>query len=136
MAYIQFVRAGASGAPRLTSCARREGAASGRSCRRRQQSAQPHDVVGGRGEGEDPGDQRAAPMAQLPQPADGFHPAETLLDEFALPLTHLIARVPRRPRIDGTPSTDGLLRDMRGDGHLAQIGDEVARCHTPCRPRR
>ena len=36
--------------------------------------------------------ERSAAMTQLPQPADGLHPAEALLDEFPLLLTDGIAR--------------------------------------------
>src|SRR5512132_2011273 len=66
----------------------------------RQQPAQPDDVVGGSGEGEDPGDERPAAMAQLPQPADRFHPPEALLHQLAFLLTDRVPGVARRATVD------------------------------------
>jgi len=53
----------------------------------RQQASYAHDVVGGRGEGEDPRHEPAATVTQFPQTADSLHPTKRLLDEFSLPLT-------------------------------------------------
>src|SRR4029453_12352762 len=81
----------------------------------RQEPSQPHDVVRRRGEGEDPGDQRPATMAEFAQPTDRFHPAETLLHQLAFLLTDRIARVTCRATIDRAAAvrTWGILRDMR-----------------------
>ncbi len=44
------------------------------------------------------------PVAQLPEPTNGLHPAEALLEEFPLLLTDRISEVPRRTPIDGISS--------------------------------
>ena len=51
-------------------------------------------------EGHAPVSELATAMPQLPQAADGLHPAEHLLDEFASLLTGGIAGVARGPAID------------------------------------
>ncbi len=51
-------------------------------------------------------------MAQFAQPTHGFHPPEDLLNQLPFPLTDGIARVTRRPPINGAVH---LLRDMRRD---------------------
>ena len=101
---------------------------SGRSsCGRFQQSAQPHDVVRRRGEGEDPPDEPSPSVAQLAQAANRFHPAEALFDELPFLLTDRVAGMPRRARVDRAASTRGVLRDVRCGVHRAEPGDEVAR---------
>ena len=55
-----------------------------RSCRQGQQTPHADDVVRRRSEGEDPGHEWSAAVAQLPEAADRFHPAEALLDELAV----------------------------------------------------
>jgi hypothetical protein len=40
--------------------------------------------------------------------AGGFHPPKALLDELPLPLTHLMAGVSWRPRIDAVSAAHGL----------------------------
>src|SRR5436190_23016577 len=87
----------------------------------RQQPPHPHDVVRGGGEGEDPGDEWPTTMAELPEPADGLHPAEALFDQFAFPLTDGIARMARGPLIDRTAAAvrRRVLRQVRGGAHRA-----------------
>ena len=83
----------------------------------RQQCAQPDQVVGRRGEGHDPIDQLAPPMAELAESADGLHPAEDLLDQFPFALTDGISRMPRRAPIDaraGGAASEGAWRGVRG----------------------
>src|SRR5574338_744144 len=58
------------------------------------QVADPHQVVGGHREGEDPFDRRAAPVPQLAPQGHRLQPAEDLLDALALHLTDRIARMP------------------------------------------
>ena len=86
-----------------------------RSC---EQCAQPDQIVGGRGEGDDPVDQFAAAVSELPQAADGFHPTEDLLDQFPLPLADGVARMPRRAIVD--PRSGVLLGHMRRDAEFAR----------------
>ena len=66
----------------------------------RKQGPQPDQVVRGGGEGHDPIDAFTAAVAQLPQPADGLHPAEDLLDQLPFPLTDCVAFRPGRPTVD------------------------------------
>ena len=86
-----------------------------RSYRRIQQAADAHDVVRRGGEGEDPVDERSASVAQLPQTANRFHPAEALFDELPFLLTDGVAGVPGRARIDRAASARRMLRDVRRD---------------------
>ena len=71
-----------------------------RSRRGRQQCPHADQVVGRRAERHDPVDPGAAAMPQLPQPADGFHPAEDLFDQFPFPLTNGIPGVTCRAGIN------------------------------------
>src|SRR6188508_2519661 len=57
-------------------------------------------VVRRRGEGKDPIDESTAAVAEFAEQADGLHPTEGLLDQFALPLAERVARVTERARID------------------------------------
>src|SRR3990170_4006199 len=77
----------------------------------RHQGAQADQVISSRRERDDPIDARPAAMAQLAQAADGFHPAEDLLDQFPFPLADGIPPVARGAAIDGRAF--GFLRDMR-----------------------
>src|SRR5688500_2671666 len=81
----------------------RPGAVSLCSRRPREQRAQADQVVGGRCEGDDPVDERTAAMAELAQAAHGLQPAEDLLNQLPFPLAGRVARMPRRPLVDGTP---------------------------------
>ena len=56
-------------------------------------------------------------MAELPQPADGLHPSEDLLDQFALPLADLVAGMPGGSVVNRTPGD--LLRDVGRDAEGA-----------------
>jgi hypothetical protein len=49
-----------------------------------EQSTQPHNVVSGGGEGEDPVDQRPTTVPQFAQTSNGLHPPEALLDGFRI----------------------------------------------------
>src|SRR5258706_14743690 len=62
----------------------------------------PADQVVGRGaEGKDPVDESSAAMSEFAEEADGFHPAEGLLDQLPLALTEGIAGVAHRAPVDG-----------------------------------
>ena len=78
----------------------------------RLQIPQPDQVIGGGGEGKLPIHDGHAAMPELTQAADGLHPAKDLFHEFPFPLTHVVARVPRRPAIDRAPAH--LLRHVGG----------------------
>src|SRR4249919_2750666 len=88
-----------------------------RSCRPREQGAEPDQVIGCRRKGQDPVDQLAATMPQLAQPTDRLHPAEDLLDQFPFALTDRIARMTGGALVDAR--ADILLRDMRRNPQLA-----------------
>src|SRR5512145_1742974 len=92
------------------------------SCGPREQCAQPDQVVGCPGEGHDPVDELSPAVPQLPQAADGFHPAEDLLDQFPLPLTDGVARMPRSAGVD--PRSGVLLGHMWGDPALTHGPDK------------
>ena len=65
------------------------------SCRSSQQISHSHQVVSCGGEDEHPVHSFSATMAQFAQQANRLQPTEDLFDPFALPLTDLVARVPR-----------------------------------------
>ena len=75
---------------------------------RHHHGSQSHEIVGGRRDGHDLIDERSAPMAQLPQPADRLQPAEDLLDQLPFPLTDVVTGMPggpgRRWRCSGSPA--------------------------------
>ena len=77
-------------------------AVAARSRRPREQRAQAHQVVRRRGEGNDPIDAFPAPMPEFAQPADGFQPAEDLLDQLPLLLADRVAGMTGGPSVDGT----------------------------------
>ena len=52
-------------------------------------------------------------MPELTQAADGLHPAKDLFHEFPFPLTHVVARVPRRPVSMATENCTLLGRTSR-----------------------
>ena len=74
-------------------------------------------------EGEDPGDEWTATMAQFAETADGLHPAERLLDQFAFPLTDRVARMSRGASVDRAPAppTRGVRDEMRRRVHPAKL---------------
>ena len=98
------------------------------------QGTQSHQVVTRPPQGDDPVDQRAAPVAQLPQSADGLRPAKDLLDQLPLSLVDLVARMARGPDIDR--AIWGLSRDVRGHLECADLVDEARHVVAFCRPRR
>src|SRR4029453_13126261 len=102
----------------------RAGALTSRSCRSRQQGAQPYQVVGRRGERHDPIHPFAAAVPQLAQAADGLHPAEDLLDQLPFALTDPIARMPCGAPVDTRASV--LLGHVRRNPQLARRRDEPA----------
>src|SRR5438552_11869806 len=88
-----------------------------------EQCPQANQVVGGRGKGDVPIDEVAAAMPQLPQPADGLHPAEDLLDQLTSLLTDRIARVTGCPIVDRTLLH--LPGNVRGDAACAHRRDKA-----------
>src|SRR5437764_5396911 len=89
----------------------------------REQCSQANQVVGGRGKGDVPIDEVAAAMPQLPQPADGLHPAEDMIDQLTSLLTDRIARVTACTILDRTLLH--LPRDVRGDAACAHRRDKA-----------
>ena len=73
-------------------------------------------------------------MPELTQAADGLHPAKDLFHEFPFPLTHVVARVPRRPAIDRAPAH--LLRHVGRDGSGTHGGNEAHHIVALVRPDR
>src|SRR5439155_11410750 len=67
----------------------------------REQRAQADQVVRRGREGDDPIDACTAAMPKLAQPADGFQPAEDLLDQLPLLLADGVPGMARGPIIDG-----------------------------------
>src|SRR5450759_552983 len=89
----------------------------------REQCAQANQVVGRRGEGHDPIDEDAATMPQLPQAADGLHPAEDLFDQLPFLLADEVAGVPSGTAVDG--AAFDLLRHVRRDAQGTHARDEA-----------
>ena len=75
--------------------------------RRCQERPQADQVVRRGREGHDPVDEFTPAVPQLPQAADGLHPAKHLFDQFALALADGIARVPRGPAVDAHCGSSG-----------------------------
>src|SRR2546428_8612116 len=69
--------------------------------RLRHEIAPADQVVRGGGEGKDPIDEASASVAELPQQADRFQPAEGLLDQLPLPLAVHIAGMTRGAAVNG-----------------------------------
>lgn len=67
---------------------------------------------------------RQADEARLAQPADGFAPAEDLVDQLAFVDADRIASVTRSPSIDGAVF---FLRHVRSHALVAQLLDEFGR---------
>src|SRR5947207_14373868 len=63
--------------------------------------------------------------ARPSEAAHHFHPTEDLFDSLANPLAGGVARVTRCPSIDSTATTTGVLRHVRRDALLSQIGDAL-----------
>src|SRR6516165_3966308 len=84
-------------------------------------------VVRGDREREHPLDPLLTAMPQLAESAHRLQPSEDLFNALALPLTDGVARMPRRAAVDRTPAVRVVLRDMRGDLPVAQLGHKVLR---------
>ena len=84
----------------------------------------PDQVVGRRGEGEDPIDERTAAMVELAQHADRLHPAEDLLHELPLPLADGVAR--------HAASCGRRSRCRRGLGVLRHVRRDAQRAAASC----
>src|SRR4051812_37949463 len=84
------------------------------------QVAPAHEVVRGGAEGEDPIDEPAAAVPQLPEQRHGLQPAKRLLNEFPLAMTNAIARMSRRAGVDGAAAIhEFVLRHVRRDAHAS-----------------
>src|SRR5271154_1544809 len=95
------------------------------SSRRRQNFGDANEVVGGRGQYEEPLHQVSSSMACLAQPADGLDPAERLLDPLALDRADAIAGMTGGARIDGRTAIGVVLRDMRRAATFATAGNKL-----------
>ena len=62
-----------------------------------------NEIVGGRGQHEEPFHQAAAAMSRLAQATDRLHPPERFFDPLALDCTDAIAGMPGRARVDRRP---------------------------------
>src|SRR3970040_124416 len=102
-----------------------------RSCRsRREQAAQPHQIVRRTGEREDPTDFVAPSVMQLPEQPDALLPTNSFLHQLPFPLTALVGHMPCRAAIDGAPSAaiaDGVGTHVRREAQGADGGDEAGR---------
>src|SRR5215207_3447731 len=98
------------------------------SCGRRTQRDDPFDVERGAGEDEERVHRGEAAQLHLTQTGNRLEPREGALDAGPRMLTHRIAVVSRRARVDRAPASPGIvLRDMRRDIDLAHLVDEVGR---------
>ena len=106
-----------------------------RSHRLGQQAAEPDQVVGRCLERKDRIDERTATMMELAQVADGFHPAERLLNEFAFPLADRAPGMPCRALIDraGASVGVGILHHVGRHLHLASLVNKRPTCRSSCR---
>src|SRR6266852_6531017 len=66
-------------------------------------------------------------MSKLPQPPDGFQPAEDLFHALALLLTDQIPRVARGACVDRTASMLVILGDVRRHAQVSQVLDKTGR---------
>src|SRR3990167_3618982 len=88
-----------------------------------EQPGQSGEVVCGHGEDEAGTHPFDAVINGLGHSADGFGPAESLFDPFAVFDRQGVTLVPGRAAVDRRVS--GFLRDMRGHTGLPQVGDEL-----------
>src|SRR5258708_36783329 len=97
--------------------------------RLRPQGADADQVVRGRRKDQGPADPVTTTMSQLVEHPNRLHPSEALFDELALPLTHQIPRMARRPRIDRTAAGGGvgILGHMRRDAPRAPLSHKPFR---------
>src|SRR3990172_5412157 len=102
--------------------------AESRSCRHRsQQSSHSDEVVSGVAEGKHPPHACQSSMPQLAQQTDRLAPTKALLNELTFPLTHSVALVPRRARINGAAPVAVVLGHLRRDVARAHFANEVLR---------
>src|SRR6201981_3037725 len=98
------------------------------SCGSSQQSCDSEQIVGGADQIGVHLHPPAAAVARLAQTADGFHPAEGLLDSFTYPLADCVTRMTSGPRVEsGTSGPRVILCHVRGDIEPAAGRDELAR---------
>ena len=114
-------------------CARRNPVGS---CRGLHEIAHPHQVVHGRGEGEQPADPLEATEFDFAQQPHRLQPPEDLFDPFALLLTHGVAGMAGGPSINGTGTVRRVLGHMGRDLHRPQILDERVRVVVFVAPQR
>lgn len=72
-----------------------------------------NEIIGARGENEEPLHQPAAAMAGLAQAADRLHPTEAFLDALAFDRADAIAGMPGGARVDCRAAVGVVLRDVR-----------------------
>jgi len=84
-----------------------------------------NEIVGGRGQHEEPFDQAASAMSGLAQAADRLHPAERLFDALALDRADALAGMAGCAGINCRTPVGIVLRDMRRAAALAAAGHEV-----------
>src|SRR5689334_13419789 len=85
-----------------------------------------HEIVSRSCEREHPRDSFQSAMTSLPQRANRLDPAEHFFNSFPLPLTHLVALMPRRATINrATALTLGVLRNMGSHIHASHLFHEV-----------
>src|SRR6202167_6068648 len=95
------------------------------SCIHRSQIPDSYQIVCGGRQREHPSHQLNSSMTQLSHPSHSFHPAEDLFYPIALLLANRITGVPRRPSVNGTPTSLIVLRHVRRDVHVPCLGHEV-----------
>jgi hypothetical protein len=96
------------------------------SSRCREQLGNANEVVGGRGQDEEPFHQATTAMTGLSQAADGLHPTERFFDPLALDCADTIAGMAGGTRVDGRTAIRIVLRDMRGAAELAAASHKVS----------
>ena len=125
---------GGSSWPPRALCSRSEDT-SPSSFRLPQQIAQADQIVGRQRPGEHPAHSCLPPESCLAHAAHGFQPAEDFFHPLAGPLAEGIAGVPRGTSINGTASAPTrVLRHVRGDAGIAQLGAHSLGGHSFCPP--
>src|SRR6267142_3620696 len=85
-----------------------------------------HEIVSSSREREHPRHSFQSAMPRLTQHANRLDPAKHFFDAFPFPLTHLVARMPRRATINrATTLTLGVLRNMRSHIHASHLLHEL-----------
>src|SRR5437763_2931622 len=90
-----------------------------------EQFGQADEVIGGHREGELPIDLEQSAMPHLAQAGHCLGPAEGLLDAFADALRDRIAGMTGGALVDRRAAATGALRDVRGDGLVAQCHHKI-----------